>query len=324
MGWRESLNPGQLAAVTAGDGPVLVIAGAGTGKTWTLACRVAYLIEQGVPPERLLLLTFSRRAAREMLSRAGLLVDRGATGKVRGGTFHATANRLLRLHGRRLGLSPDFTVLDQADMADLMDLIRGEQQPARDKHARRFPKKDTLVAIYSRMVNAGEGMSAVLERAFPWCAEDADGIRAIFAEYTRRKRAQNVLDYDDLLLYWRALGDTAAGQTAARQFEHVLVDEYQDTNPLQAEILRSLRAENRNLMVVGDDAQAIYAFRAASVRNILDFPAHFPESRRITLEQNYRSTRPILDVSNGVIERARERFPKNLRPVRSGGLGQSW
>ena len=318
-GWRDSLNAAQREAVTCGDGPVLVIAGAGTGKTWTLACRVAYLIEQGVPPERILLLTFSRRAAREMLSRAGRLVDRNATGRVWGGTFHAIANRLLRLHGRSLGLSPDFTVLDQADMADLMDLIRGERYPARDKRERRFPKKDTLVAMYSRMVNAGERLSTVLEHAFPWCTEEADGIRAIFAEYTGRKRAQNVLDYDDLLLYWRALGETPAGVTVSKQFEHVLVDEYQDTNPLQAQILQSLRSENRNLMVVGDDAQAIYAFRAASVRNILDFPGQFPGTRRITLEQNYRSTRPILDVSNAVIDRARERFPKNLWPVRSGG-----
>ena len=318
-GWKQSLNAAQLEAVTAGDGALLVIAGAGTGKTWTLACRVAYLIEQGVAPERILLLTFSRRAAREMLSRAARLVDRTATGKVWGGTFHATANRLLRLHGRALGLSPDFTVLDQADMADLMDLIRGEQHPAGERHERRFPRKDTLVAIYSRTVNAGEGLKSVLERAFPWCAEDADGIRGIFAEYTQRKRSQNILDYDDLLLYWRALGETTAGQTAARQFEHVLVDEYQDTNPLQAEILRGLRAENPNVMVVGDDAQAIYAFRAASVRNILDFPSHFPGSRKITLEQNYRSTRPILEVSNSVIALARERFPKNLWPVRSGG-----
>jgi DNA helicase-2/ATP-dependent DNA helicase PcrA len=317
--WKESLNPAQLAAVTCGDGPVLVIAGAGTGKTWTLACRVAYLIEQGVPPERILLLTFSRRAAREMLSRAGRLVSNQSTGKVWGGTFHAIANRVLRLHGRALGLAPDFTVLDQADMADLMDLIRGEQRHPRDKHERRFPRKDTLVAIYSRMVNAGQPLSAVLERAFPWCADDADGIRAIFAEYTRRKRVQNVLDYDDLLLYWRALGSTPAAVEAARQFEHVLVDEYQDTNPLQAQILQWLRGTNRNLMVVGDDAQAIYAFRAASVRNILDFPSQFPGARRITLEQNYRSTRPILDVSNAVIAYARERFAKDLWPVRPGG-----
>jgi len=322
--WKQSLNPAQLAAVTCGDGPVLVIAGAGTGKTWTLACRVAHLIEQGVPPERILLLTFSRRAAREMISRAGRLVElKRAGGSVWGGTFHAIANRLLRLYGRPLDLAPDFTVLDQADMADLMDLIRGEhgeQHAARDKHEqRRFPRKDTLVAIYSRMVNAGQGLSAVLEDGFPWCTDDADGIRAIFAEYTLRKRAQNVLDYDDLLLYWRALGATPAAEHVAAQFEHVLVDEYQDTNPLQAQILQTLRTGNRNLMVVGDDAQAIYAFRGASIRNILDFPHQFPGARRITLEQNYRSTRPILDVSNAVIAQARERFPKDLWPVRSGG-----
>jgi DNA helicase-2/ATP-dependent DNA helicase PcrA len=278
------------------------------------------LIEQGVPPERILLLTFSRRAAKEMLSRADRLVLGNRTGRVWGGTFHAIANRLLRLYGRALGLSPDFTVLDQADMADLMDFIRGEQHPTRDKHERRFPRKDTLVSIYSRMVNAEEGLSTVLESAFPWCTDDADGIRAIFAEYTRRKRAQNVLDYDDLLLFWRALGTTPAGLEVAHQFEHVLVDEYQDTNPLQAQILQSLRpADCRNLMVVGDDAQSIYAFRAASIRNILDFPNQFPGARRITLEQNYRSTKPILDVSNAVIAYARERFPKNLWPVRSGG-----
>src|SRR5215471_11784957 len=319
--WKASLNPAQLEAVTCGDGPVLVIAGAGTGKTWTLACRVAHLIEHGVPPERILLLTFSRRAAREMLSRAGRLVDRQRTGKVWGGTFHAMANRLLRVYGRALDLPPDFTVLDQADMADLMDLSRGEQHPSRDRKERRFPRKDTLGAIYSRMVNASEPLSSVLEHAFPWCREEADGIRSIFAEYTRRKRDQNVLDYDDLLLYWRALGSSPVALDVARLFEHVLVDEYQDTNPLQAQILQSLRPEgmNRNLMVVGDDAQAIYAFRAASVRNILDFPIHFPGASRITLEQNYRSTRPILDISNAVIAQARERFPKNLWPVRSGG-----
>jgi DNA helicase-2/ATP-dependent DNA helicase PcrA len=319
--WKETLNRAQLEAVTCGEGPVLVIAGAGTGKTWTLACRVAHLIDSGVPAERILLLTFSRRAAREMLLRAGRLVDCERTGKVWGGTFHATANRLLRVYGRGLGLPTDFTVLDQADMADLMDLIRSERHPSRDRKERRFPKKDTLVAIYSRMVNAGEPLTRVLQHAFPWCGEDADGIRTIFAEYTRRKRSQHTLDYDDLLLYWRALGETPVGADVARMFEHVLVDEYQDTNPLQAQILQLLRprSTHRNLMVVGDDAQAIYGFRAASVRNILDFPSQFPGTRRITLEQNYRSTRPILDVSNAVIAQAGERFPKNLWPARSGG-----
>jgi DNA helicase-2/ATP-dependent DNA helicase PcrA len=316
--WRASLNPAQLEAVTAGDGPVLVIAGAGSGKTWTLACRVAHLIERGVPPERILLLTFSRRAAREMLSRADRLVGQGAH-RVWGGTFHAVANRWLRLYGRPLGLAPDFTVLDQADSADLIDLVRGELLPERGARERRFPRKDTLAAIYSRMVNAGIGLSAILEASYPWCTEDVDTIRRLFAEFTQRKRALNLLDYDDLLLFWRVVAESPAGQLAAREFEHILVDEYQDTNPLQAQILLALRREQRNLMVVGDDAQAIYSFRSASVRNILDFPEHFPGARLITLDQNYRSTRPILEASNAVIALARERFPKELWSVRPGG-----
>jgi ATP-dependent DNA helicase UvrD/PcrA len=318
-GWQASLNAAQHDAVTCGDGPVLVIAGAGSGKTWTLACRVAYLIEQSVPPERILLLTFSRRAAREMLSRADRLVRHGQAHRVWGGTFHAVANRWLRLYGRPLNLTPDFTVLDQADSADLMDLVRGEQQLGRGPRERRFPKKDTLAAIYSRMVNAGLGLSSILETTYPWCVDDVDTIRRLFVDYTERKRAQNLLDFDDLLLFWRALAETPPGQQAARQFDHVLVDEYQDTNPLQAQILFALRREQRNLMVVGDDAQAIYSFRSASVRNILDFPEQFPGARRITLDQNYRSTRPILEASNAVIALARERFPKELWAVRPGG-----
>jgi DNA helicase-2/ATP-dependent DNA helicase PcrA len=312
--WRDGLNPAQLDAVTAGPGSILVIAGAGTGKTLTLASRVAYLIEQGTPAEAILLLTFSRRAAKEMLSRAERILGPGQTHKVWGGTFHAMANRLLRIYGRPLGLSPDFTVLDQGDAADLLDLIRSEAS-----HQRRFPKKDTLLAIYSRMVNASLPLSAILETTFPWCSDDIDEIRPLFAEYTRRKRAQNLLDYDDLLLFWRALAESPTGEAASRQFEHVLVDEYQDTNPLQAHILRGMRRGVGNVMVVGDDAQAIYSFRAASVRNILDFPEQFPGARRITLEQNYRSTNPILSVSNAVIAHARERFPKELRAVRPNG-----
>jgi DNA helicase II / ATP-dependent DNA helicase PcrA len=317
--WMGSLNPAQREAVTCGEGPVLVIAGAGSGKTWTLACRVAYLIEHGAAPEGILLLTFSRRAAREMLSRADRLLGRGKAHKVWGGTFHAVANRWLRLYGRPLGLPPDFTVLDQADTADLLDLVRGDMHLGKGQRERRFPKKDTLAAIYSRMVNASIGLSTVLETAYPWCVDDQDQIRQLFVEYTNRKRAQNLLDYDDLLLFWRAVAETTLGQEAARSFEHILVDEYQDTNPLQAQILLALRRERRNVMVVGDDAQAIYSFRAASVRNILDFPEQFHGARRITLDQNYRSTRPILDASNAVIALARERFPKDLWPVRPGG-----
>ncbi len=315
--WRGSLNTAQREAVTFGEGPVLVVAGAGSGKTWTLACRVAHLIEQGVAPEQILLLTFSRRAAREMLMRADRLLGHGSADRVVGGTFHAVAHRWLRLYGHALGLPPDFTVLDQADSADLLDLIRGDHDMART--GRRFPRKDTLAAIYSRVINANQGLRSTLETAYPWCVEEASAIRDIFAEFARRKRAEHLLDYDDLLLFWRALAETPIGQEAARKVEHVLVDEYQDTNPLQADILRALRRDKRNLMVVGDDAQAIYSFRAASVRNILDFPDQFSGSRRITLDQNYRSTRAILDASNAVIALAHERFAKELWSVRPGG-----
>jgi DNA helicase II / ATP-dependent DNA helicase PcrA len=309
------LNSAQREAMTCGDGPVLVVAGAGTGKTWTLACRVAYLIDQGVPAERILLLTFSRRAAREMLQRAGDHATR-----VWGGTFHATANRLLRLYGRAIGVQPDFTILDQADLADLLDLVREQLEFDRQRKSR-FPRKDTLADIYSRTINASQGLSSVLDRHFPWCTDQVDGIRAIFEQATRRKREQNVLDYDDLLLFWKALAASPAGKEVADRFDHVLVDEYQDTNPLQAEILLHLRqAKNRNLMVVGDDSQAIYGFRSASASNMLDFPRQFPGTRIITLEQNYRSTTPILGVSNAVIAGARERYAKELRSVRAGGM----
>src|SRR5947209_9471361 len=211
-----------------------------------------------------------------MLARADRLIGGNSAGRVWGGTFHATANRLLRLYGRPIGLQPDFTILDQADTADLLDLLRTELGLGRRE--RRFPRKDTLAAIYSRTVNSAAGLSLVLEKSFPWCQDDADGVRAIFERYTQAKRAQNVLDYDDLLLFWKILAATC--DEASDRFEHVLVDEYQDTNPLQAEILVHLRARNRNLMVVGDDAQAIYGFRSASVRNMLDFPRQFSPAQR--------------------------------------------
>jgi len=309
--WLDDLNPAQRQAVTHGEGPLLVVAGAGTGKTRTLVCRVAYLIEQGVPPERILLLTFTRRAAAEMLSRAGRLVDRAASGKVWGGTFHAVANRLIRIYARALGLAPDFTVMDQTDAADMMNLIRSELGLA--KGNQRFPRKDTLVRIYSRTVNAREKLGDVLEKHFPWCQGDIDGIRAIFELYTQRKRERNVLDYDDLLLVWNTLcAASGVGEAVGDRFDHILVDEYQDTNAIQADILRGMRKRNKNIMVVGDDAQSIYSFRAATIRNILDFPEHFPGTRIVTLEQNYRSTQPILAASNAVMDEARERYTKNL------------
>jgi DNA helicase II / ATP-dependent DNA helicase PcrA len=315
----DDLNPEQRSAVLHGDGPLLIVAGAGTGKTTTLACRVGHLVERGIRPERTLLLTFSRRAAREMLSRAERVSGHRETGRVWGGTFHAVANRLLRLHGRPLGLRPDFTVLDQSDGGDVMDLLR--QELGFSQRERRFPRKETLTAIYSRTVNAGERLDDVLKRHYPWCLDEGDGIREIFQAYTSRKRQQNVMDYDDLLLFWKVLATSPrTREQLATMFEHVLVDEYQDTNALQADILEGMRPPDtaRNLTVVGDDAQSIYGFRAATVRNILEFPTRFPEAAVIRLEQNYRSTPPILHASNAAIALSPQRHEKTLRSSREG------
>lgn len=318
MDWLDELNPPQRQAATHPEGPLLVIAGAGSGKTRTLACRVAWLIHQGVAPDRILLLTFTRRAAAEMLDRAGRITGPGAAGKVWGGTFHAVSNRLLRQYGRALGLSPEFTVMDQADAADLMNLIRGDL--GLGTSGRRFPQKNTLIAIYSRMVNSRSKLGELVRQHFPWCQDELDGIRQVFEAYTRRKREQNVLDYDDLLLYWNALcALPGVGETVADRFDHVLVDEYQDTNTIQAEILQGMRRRNRCLTVVGDDAQSIYSFRSATVRNILDFPEQFPGAEVVKLEQNYRSTQGILDASNAVMALAKQRYTKELFTRREGG-----
>ncbi len=318
--WLDTLNSPQREAATHGAGPLLVVAGAGSGKTWTLACRVAHLIDSGVQPQRILLLTFSRRAAREMLSRAErLLADgRPPTGRVWGGTFHAVANRLLRLYARPLGLAPDFTVLDQADGADLMNLIRSDL--GLSARERRFPRKDTLASIHSRTVNAGTPLGEVLRKHFPWCLEEAEGIREVFRAYTVRKREHHVLDYDDLLVYWRALADDPeAGPHMASRFDHVLVDEYQDTNALQADVLLAMHQVVKNVTVVGDDAQAIYGFRSATVRNILEFTERFPGARVVKLEQNYRSTQAILDATNAVIALSPQRHDKTLWSARATG-----
>ncbi len=312
--WLADLNPAQRDAVTHDGGPLLVVAGAGTGKTKTLACRVAHLITKGVYPDRILLLTFTRRAAAEMLQRAGVAIGgsgRSVTGKVWGGTFHAMANRLLRTYASAVNLPGDFTVMDEGDAADLMNLLRNELGFA--KKERRFPRKRTLLSVYSRMVNAQEPLGNTLTRHFPWVQGDREAIKEVFDLYARRKREQRLLDYDDLLLFWSALCTTpGVGDSVADRFDHILVDEYQDTNAVQAEILRGMRKRSDHIMVVGDDAQSIYAFRAATVRNILDFPKHFPGTRIVTLEENYRSTEPILSASNAVMAEARERYTKEL------------
>lgn len=320
LGFLDELNPEQRRAVTHGAGPLLIVAGAGTGKTRTLAYRVAHLIAAGTDPTRILLLTFTRRAAEEMLKRASSVVARGttATGRVWGGTFHATANRLLRLYARAAQLDRDFTVMDQSDAEDMMNLVRHDLGLA--SREKRFPRKATCLSIYSRSVNGAEELPAVLTRHFPWCAEWEEDLRALFREYVRRKQKQRVLDYDDLLLYWAALvRDPALSADLSARFDHLLVDEYQDTNPVQAEILVGMRQGNPNITVVGDDAQSIYGFRAATVRNMLDFPQRFPGTTLVTLEQNYRSVAPILKTTNRVIAQAKERYTKDLWSERRGG-----
>jgi DNA helicase-2/ATP-dependent DNA helicase PcrA len=300
--------------------PLLVIAGAGSGKTKTLAHRVAHLVVTGVEPNRILLLTFTRRAAEEMIRRVKRITVK-ALGTQQGdlrwsGTFHAIGARLLREYANQIGLKSSFTILDRSDAADLMDFVRHELGHSTKKS--RFPKKDTCLSIYSFTVNSGKSLEQVLAENFPWCVEWEKDLRRLFQSYAAAKQRQNVVDYDDLLLYWAEMMRNAnlAAEIGDR-FDHILVDEYQDTNRLQSKILLKLKPEGCGLMVVGDDAQSIYSFRAATVRNILDFPNQFrPAADIVTLEQNYRSTQPILDACNQVIRFAKERYTKNLRSDR--------
>ena len=312
-----TLNSEQLRAVAHHGSPLLIVAGAGTGKTKTLVARLAALIEQGVAPDRILLLTFTRRAAAEMVHRAGLATDPRAAAQVWGGTFHGVANRLLRQFGDALGLPAGFTVLDQGDSTDLLGIIRSEQGLA--ERGSRFPRKETVTSIYSRMVNSQEKLDEVLTRWFPWCADHGDALRGLFTAYTQRKRQHHVLDYDDLLLYWRALAASAeVGGAIKALFDHVLVDEYQDTNAIQVDILRSL-CPPAALTAVGDDAQAIYGFRAATVHNMWRFAEHFPDAETVTLAENYRSGQPILDVANDLLAQSSTHLPKNLTSTRGEG-----
>jgi DNA helicase II / ATP-dependent DNA helicase PcrA len=325
--YLDSLNPEQRRAVEHGvgtngtiAGPLLVIAGAGSGKTNTLAHRVAHLIVAGADPRRILLMTFSRRAASEMAGRVERIARRvlGDSASVMtdalnwAGTFHGIGARLLREFSERIGLDPAFTIHDREDSADLMNLVRHDLGFSRTES--RFPSKGTCLAIYSRCVNAEMPIEPVLGQSFPWCAGWASELKRLFANYVETKQQQNVLDYDDLLLYWaQMVADAALAEEIGNRFDHVMVDEYQDTNRLQSSILLALKPAGRGLTVVGDDAQSIYSFRAATVRNILDFPTQFsPVAEIVTLDRNYRSTQPILAAANGVISLARERFTKNL------------
>lgn len=332
------LNAAQRLAAQHGEskagrgfraGPLLVIAGAGTGKTMTLAHRVAHLLISGVSPERVLLLTFTRRAAVEMTRRVESIVmastrTRSSPSSPCGrlpwsGTFHSVANRLLRRYARNLGLDPGFSVLDRGDAADIMDVVRHELQLTRV--ARRFPKKDTCLAIYSRCVNTRKPLAETLDKTYPWCSDWADELKELFRHYVLRKQQSQALDYDDLLLYWSHLvAEKEFADEIGSWFDHVLVDEYQDTNLVQAQILNALKPDGEGVTVVGDDAQSIYSFRAAEVENILGFPDQYiPSARVITLEQNYRSTQPILDSANCLIAESERQYRKNLFSDRTGG-----
>jgi DNA helicase-2/ATP-dependent DNA helicase PcrA len=313
----EKLNEKQREAACFPDaGALLIIAGAGTGKTNTLAHRVAHLVLQKVPPERILLLTFTRRAALEMTRRTQRILSESlrkenkesftAPPSVKlpwSGTFHSIANRLIRRNCARVGLDESFSVLDRGDAADLMDLVRHDLGYSKvESQSKRFPRKDTCLAIYSHKVNTQGPLADTLNEVFPWCAEWEDELKLLFKKYVDKKLEAHALDYDDLLLYWRAMmGDAALAAETSALFDHILVDEYQDTNVLQAEILQRLRPGGAGLTVVGDDAQAIYSFRAASVDNILSFEKDF-QSKTVTLEENYRSTQPVLDAANALMQ----------------------
>ncbi|MCE3270442.1 MAG: ATP-dependent helicase [Ramlibacter sp.] len=323
----ESLNAQQREAATHGTGdtaadtrPLLVIAGAGSGKTNTLAHRVANLVRHGADPQRILLLTFSRRAAQEMERRVGGVLQKalGLAGTQPlpnlpwSGTFHGIGARLLREYAPRIGLEDTFTIHDRGDAEDLMGMVRHEIGLSETK--KRFPLKGTCLGIYSRVLNTREPLALVLQSVYPWCTQWEEELKKLFGAYVEAKQQQNVLDYDDLLAFWAdMMAEPVLAAEVGARFDHVLVDEYQDTNKLQAEILLGLKPTGQGVTVVGDDAQSIYSFRGATVRNILDFPGQFTQPARVvTLERNYRSTQPILDASNAVIAAARERHAKDL------------
>ncbi|MCD6679671.1 MAG: ATP-dependent helicase [Burkholderiaceae bacterium] len=335
----DSLNAEQRAAASFGAhdaqgrfsaGPLLIVAGAGTGKTATLAHRVAHLVRNGVDPMRVLLLTFSRRAAGEMTRRAERLLAQDASRQAGraapaalhlpwSGTFHSIGARLLREYAKRIGLDPSFGILDRGDSADLLDLVRHEL--GLSSQSRRFPRKESCLAIHSARVNSGRALEDVLQRDFPWCVDWRDELVRLFRRYAERKQANGVLDYDDLLLCWHAaMSDARFAAEVRARFDHVLVDEYQDTNALQAQILLAMKPDGAGLSVVGDDAQSIYAFRAAEIGNILDFPEKFePPAARIVLARNYRSVQPLLDAANTLIAQATRRHAKTLVAQRGDG-----
>ncbi|MBU0547693.1 MAG: ATP-dependent helicase, partial [Candidatus Omnitrophica bacterium] len=316
--YKNELNPAQLEAVESINGPYLVIAGAGSGKTRVLVHRVAYLVEQGVRPDQILLLTFTRRAAEEMLRRASLLLDERCK-KISGGTFHSFANMILRKYAKLLEISNNFTILDQADAEDAINLVRA--QLGYHKSEKRFPRKHAILEVISKSVNKSEDIADVLYDEYPQFMEFTEEIKKIRQEYNKYKRQKSLLDYDDLLVFLKNLlskhEDVRASLSA--KYKYIMVDEYQDTNKLQAHIVCLLAADHANIMVVGDDAQSIYSFRGANFKNIIDFPKIFKNTKIITLEENYRSTQPILNLTNAVISQAKEKFEKHLYTKKKEG-----
>jgi DNA helicase-2/ATP-dependent DNA helicase PcrA len=315
----DRLNDQQRAAAAFEGDQLRILAGAGTGKTTALTARVAWLVAGGIPAERIMALTFTRRAAREMMHRCQTLLG-DASGPARsrdrsritGGTFHSIAHRTLRRHAVALGLPEGFSMLDSGDAADVIDLVREEHGTATT--GRRFPKKGTLLDLYSRSVNTQRHLSAVIDDVAPWCADQIEPIASICRSYVSRKRTLGLVDFDDLLLYWRAAAaDEQLGALIASEIDHVCVDEYQDVNALQVDVLRALRSTDPRLTVVGDDSQAVYGFRGASPRHLLDIESVFPSIATILLERNYRSTQPILDVANAIGDDAPEGFLARLR-----------
>ena len=318
--YAEDLNPQQLEAVSIPGGPILVIAGAGSGKTRTIVYRVAWLVDHGVEPSSILLLTFTRKAAQEMLSRAAELLDSRIT-SVSGGTFHSTANILLRKHAGLLGFDSSFSIMDQSDTLEAFDHIRKVMLPT-PTDLKGFPKNRTIAEVSSRSTGGGLTIEQVLERRYPHLVAFAPDIERLRSLYEHHKKSNNLMDYDDLLVNMMRLLDENehVKREVSNKWQHILVDEYQDTNPLQARIVRLSAYTHDNVMVVGDDSQSIYSFRGADFRNIMEFPDLFPGTKVITLEENYRSTRPILEVTNLIISHATSGYPKTLFTRRHEGL----
>lgn len=316
--YKDVLNPAQYEAVTTLEGPLLVIAGAGSGKTRTLTYRVARLVEGGVPPGSILLLTFTRKASQEMLRRATTLLDERCE-KVAGGTFHSFANFTLRRYAQKLGFESGFNILDRADAEDAIDLLRARLQL--NVKGRRFPHKRTIANVFSKAVNKAVPVEEIILKDYAHFMKDAADLLRLCDAYQTYKKKHCLMDYDDLLIYLKALleGNQDVRERLSQTYGYIMVDEYQDTNKLQADIVRLLAVTHHNVMVVGDDSQSIYAFRGASFGNIMDFPKIFPDTKIVKLEENYRSTQPILSVANVIIDRAREKYTKVLFTQKKDG-----